>query len=337
MPRPAEQPRVDHPVVDRNGFATQPWIDYWLRMASSLSQDDQAVVLEELKRRIDALENGQSLNFRIIGQESISVNGVVQPGGMVIITLQGDVSAPGNTSYYGTGPTGDKGWFPIAGAITTSPTEVSRTVGSNGVVNLGLADLANTATGALLAITRDSKGRVVGTKPATITGTTNQVNVANGDAVAGLPTISLAAAVLASLESADSAVQSVVAGPGITVDNTDPRNPIVAATGGGGAVTSVNARTGAVTVPDFVVKDTAPVEADFGRPIIEGDRWFNSASGIEYSRVGGAWVYSNQAALSRYMPAYLANGSASPVPLNADGTVPAYLANGTYSPFATQA
>lgn len=215
--------------------------------------------------------------------------------------------------------------------------DIANPDGENGNPVIGLEDAGNTAAGSLQAITVDAKGRVVGRKAATITGTTNQINVTNGDAVAGLPTLSLATAVMVSLSKADSAVQSVVAGSGIAIDSTDPRNPIVSVTGGGGAVTSVNARTGAVTVPDFVVKATAPVEADFGRPIIEGDRWFNSTSGIEYSRVGGAWVYSNQAALSRYMPAYLANGSASPVPINADGTVPAYLANGTYSPFATQA
>src|SRR5690606_10283684 len=47
-------------------------------------------------------------------------------------------------------------------------------------------------SGALLAVTRDAKGRVSGTKAATITGTAGQIEVADGDAIAGLPTISLA-------------------------------------------------------------------------------------------------------------------------------------------------
>ncbi|MGH8044339.1 MAG: hypothetical protein ACREOX_06990, partial [Stenotrophomonas sp.] len=105
--------------------------------------------------------------------------------------------------------------------------------GEAGDPTIGLADLANAGTGSLLAFTRDGKGRVTGTKSATITGTMNQINVVNGDAVAGLPTLSLATAVMISLSKADSAVQSVVAGVGITVDNTDPRNPIVAAPGSG--------------------------------------------------------------------------------------------------------
>lgn len=44
-------------------------------------------------------------------------------------------------------------------------------------------------------------------------------------------------------------VQSIIPGSNVTVDNTDPANPIVSSTGGGGSgdVTSVNGRTGAVT------------------------------------------------------------------------------------------
>jgi hypothetical protein len=46
-----------------------------------------------------------------------------------------------------------------------------------------------------------------------------------------------------------SGVQSIVAGTNITVDDTDPENPIVSSTGGGGgAVTSVNSDIGAVIV-----------------------------------------------------------------------------------------
>ena len=56
---------------------------------------------------------------------------------------------------------------------------------------IDLAPVANSGTGALLAVTRDSFGRITGTKAATITGTAGQINVANGNAASGLPTISL--------------------------------------------------------------------------------------------------------------------------------------------------
>lgn len=79
-------------------------------------------------------------------------------------------------------------------AIQAKPgeTTVSNGDGVAGDPVVGLADVEDSGEGALLAITRDSKGRVTGTREATITGTAGQIDVANGDAVAGLPTISLA-------------------------------------------------------------------------------------------------------------------------------------------------
>ncbi|HEL3849457.1 TPA: hypothetical protein UMZ03_000120 [Stenotrophomonas maltophilia] len=64
--------------------------------------------------------------------------------------------------------------------------------GDAGNPTIGLEDVPDSGAGTLLAVTRDGKGRVTGTRPATITGTANQIGVANGDAAAGLPTISLA-------------------------------------------------------------------------------------------------------------------------------------------------
>ncbi|MCS4234404.1 hypothetical protein [Stenotrophomonas sp. BIGb0135] len=50
----------------------------------------------------------------------------------------------------------------------------------------------------------------------------------------GVATLGLDPAVIASLAKADSAVQSIVAGTGVTVNNADPRNPIVSAPGATG-------------------------------------------------------------------------------------------------------
>lgn len=338
MPIPSEQPRFDQPVVDSSGRATQPWMNYWLLMPSQASLDAVTGRVDIIERQIQDIEGDESSStFKLLGNLSIAVVGMPNPGGVVLLSLLNDVQAPAATSYYGTDASGAKGWFLVESTVQAASGELTKTVDAEGVSTFGLSDLANAGTGSLLAFTRDGKGRVTGTKAATITGTTNQINVANGDAAAGLPTLSLAAAVIASLGKADSAVQSIVAGTGITVDNTDPRNPIVATTGGGGAVTSVNARTGVVAVPDFVVKATAPVDADFGRPIIEGDRWFNASNGVTYTYVDGGWVYDNAASLSRYVPFLLVDGSSSPIPLNADGTIPFILQNGTPSNIPTQA
>lgn len=228
---PGEQPRFDQPVVDQSGRVTQAWANYFLRLASVQASDDLRALYEALAARVAALEEGEGASFQILGQQSVSVNGVPQPGHVVIITLQGDADSPGNTTYYGTGPTGAKGWFPVSGAITVSSGELTKTVGADGVTTFGLANVADSGAGALLAITRDGKGRVTGTKAATITGTAQQIDVANGNAAAGMPTLELASEVLDSLGKADSAVQEVRPGTNVTVDNTDPRRPIVSAMG----------------------------------------------------------------------------------------------------------
>lgn len=109
--------------------------------------------------------------------------------------------------------------------------DIANPDGDAGNPTIGLKDVANSGTGALLAVTRDGKGRVTGTRPATITGTAQQIDVANGNAAAGMPTLELASEVLDSLGKADSAVQEVRPGANVTVDNTDPRRPIVSAMG----------------------------------------------------------------------------------------------------------
>lgn len=78
------------------------------------------------------------------------------------------------------------------GGILANSANVTLTYVGGTSITADLTDLTDIGTGALLAITRDGKGRVTGTKAATITGTAGQINVANGNASASLPTISLA-------------------------------------------------------------------------------------------------------------------------------------------------
>lgn len=75
---------------------------------------------------------------------------------------------------------------------TTGRIVVTNGDASSGLPTIDLATIANSGAGSLLAITTDSYGRVTGTRSATITGTAQQIDVANGTAAAGLPTIALA-------------------------------------------------------------------------------------------------------------------------------------------------
>lgn len=111
----------------------------------------------------------------------------------LILNIPPNVTALANTATTGI--------YTITGAGTSATRSIQATPGETTVSNgdgvagnpaVGLADVADTGAGALRGITRDAKGRINGTTDATITGTAGQVDVANGDAAAGPPTISLA-------------------------------------------------------------------------------------------------------------------------------------------------
>ncbi|MGA0588714.1 hypothetical protein ACO2Q2_16545 [Dyella sp. KRB-257] len=99
-------------------------------------------------------------------------------GALLAITRDGKGRVTGTRSATITG---------TAGNVT-----VTNGNASAGLPTIDLADVANSGAGSLLAITRDTKGRVTGTKAATITGTAGNITVTNGDASSGLPTIDLA-------------------------------------------------------------------------------------------------------------------------------------------------
>ncbi|WP_433897407.1 hypothetical protein [Stenotrophomonas geniculata] len=80
------------------------------------------------------------------------------------------------------------------------------------------------------------------------------VVVTNDDGEAGNPVIGLTSAALASLALADTAVQEVRPGTNVMIDTTDPRRPVVSASGGGGVLPVV---TGEIVAgqPVFLIAD----------------------------------------------------------------------------------
>lgn len=244
MVSPADFPRADEPIASNRGFVTRAWENFFLKLASAESNDQLAALYAALAARVADLESDEALNFQILGQGSISVNGIPQPGGVVIVTLANDSVAPGNTLYYGTGPTGLKGWHAVSTAIAVT-SDLDKAVGSNGVTTIGLS-----------------------------------------------------AGVLASLALADSAIQSVVAGTNITVDSTDPQNPIISATSGGGIVETIVAGDG------IAVDATDPAN-----PIVSSD----IALSLPFTLQSGASYIPLTSADE--LPFFLGNGSPSNIPM----------------------
>ena len=190
--------------------------------------------------------------------------------------------------------------------------------GVEGNPTIDLPDVGDTGLGDLVGVDIDAKGRVIGIRDVdtddleegvtnlyftderaqdavgTILDDTADIEFVYDDATPDITAV-LSAAVHASLASADSAVQSVVAGTNVTVDNTDPQNPIVSATGGGsvvdfldlgdvpasytgeaGKVVVVNgtedglefvAPTGTGTVTSVGITGTDGIEVDSGSPV----------------------------------------------------------------------
>lgn len=314
-------PRAQAAIADSAGLPSREWYSYFLELRNSAGlTESQQQQLDALAERVTTLEDGDGTNRASIqGVGSIVTQGA--PPGIVQITLDGDSDAPGNTWYYGTGPDGTRSWYSLADGFAVT-TDLTKAVdGTTGVTTYGLADLANSGVGAaLLKITRDAKGRLSGTSAATTSDLTEGANLYYTDA------------------RADGRINAQKGQPnGLATLGSDGKVPAAQLPASTSAVTSVNSRIGAVAVPDFVSKSTAPNATDYGRSLINGDRWRNTGNGVLYTHQDGAWLYDNAASLSRYVPARLSNGTSSPIPLRTDGTIPAKLSNGTISNIPTQA
>lgn len=128
-------------------------------------------------------------------------------------------------------------------------------------IDARIAALVDAAPGTLNTL--NELAAALGDDPNFATTVTNniasKVSLTGNETIAGTKTFSSAPVVpnnsfaiskVSGLQSAlDGKVNSVVAGTNVTIDNTDPRNPVIsAAGGGGGAVDSVNGETGAVSL-----------------------------------------------------------------------------------------
>ena len=149
-----KRPKPSEPFLDARGLITRPWFNYLADLSPSETSAAIAEQLQALGLRVDALEDtGGSLpsSTMAYGVLSIQSNGTLAAG-QVVFNLVNDVQSPGNTLYYGTGPDGLKGWFNVSDAIEVEDGQLTKAVGEDGVTTLGLAEVADSGAGALLAI-----------------------------------------------------------------------------------------------------------------------------------------------------------------------------------------
>lgn len=189
-------PRANSPFSNGDGTPTTNWYNYLrgLNVAATGTNADLLNDITIISEKLGSPDGTPENIPPITGISRIIGNGSIAQAGTTIVTLSlvGDVAFPGNTYYYGTGPTGLKGFYTVSSAFLGTAGDIVLTVGSNGVTTIDLATVTQTNAGTLRAITLDTFGRVIGNRDATITGTAARITVTNGNASAGFPTIDIA-------------------------------------------------------------------------------------------------------------------------------------------------
>lgn len=183
----AANPKLPRPQTAIAGGLppTPEWFEYLRQLQLFFGENsDTAAQIQVIIARLEELEAEGSA--RILGPESVSVFGTLQ-NGLVQLTLVNDALAPGNTYYYGTGPTGTKGWHAVASALTAAQPGIELVTGSDGVTDIRPDDDLE----AVEAI--GTTGIAVRTAANTWTTRTitagSGATVADGDGVAGNPVV----------------------------------------------------------------------------------------------------------------------------------------------------
>lgn len=197
----ASLPNVRMPLIDAQGCMTSPFYRYFQNASQSIGpstttlQDEINTIATILGSPDGSVSDIPPIDLNafllkttlVTGLDSVFVSGSLA-NGQVTVSLLNDNPVPPSLSFYGC-TQGQRGWQ------TFSPNFV------NASGELDLSQPGNSNAGTLQAVTVDAYGRITGTRAATITGTANQIDVANGDGSSGAPTISLDAAVLNQLSS----------------------------------------------------------------------------------------------------------------------------------------
>lgn len=131
-------PRPDAGLLNPTwaGRPANEWYTFWQQLLQFVRENGgNATDIAELEARVAALEAEGATDAVIQGLYSVAVLGSLADG-TVTLQLVGDTDTPGNTYYYGTGPTGVRGWSTIASAFTASQPGIELVTGADGVTDI---------------------------------------------------------------------------------------------------------------------------------------------------------------------------------------------------------
>jgi hypothetical protein len=221
--------------VGQGGVASRPIYTFFQAIATTVD------ALSEASGNVTIPDLPISENANVVGASGFSIytQGTLKTG-IVRILLDGDTQTPVNTQYYGSGPTGTRGWFSVSDALD-STADITLSVGADGVTTFGLS------AGVLASLALADSSVQPGDNVSALTNDAAYVDAAGAAAAAPVQSVNgatgtvmltasdVGAATTAQGAKADSALQSVVAGTNVTVDNTDPQNPVINVSSGAGS------------------------------------------------------------------------------------------------------
>lgn len=214
MGKSATLPTYGAALVDAGGRASGEYYRYFQSLNTNLlNYNAIEAQIEDLESRVPALTSD------VLGFDSIASSGHLSQG-TVRVSLIGDVPHPDKTQYYGTNGSSTRGWYSLYDVVKSEILPASNvTITADDTLQtltIDLADLADSGEGTLQAITVDAKGRVSGTRDATINGTDGHIAVTNGNASAAPPIIDLDAGFVALIDF----LQALAPNPRVTSDNS---------------------------------------------------------------------------------------------------------------------
>lgn len=220
-------PRPDAELLNRQwqGRPASEWYTFWQQLLQFVRENGGTQAdIAALEARVAALEADGATDAVIQGLYSVAVLGSLEDG-TVTVQLVNDTDTPGNTYYYGTGPTGAKGWFTVASAFTATQPGIELVTGSDGVTDVRPDDDLEAVEA--LATTGLAARTAANTWATRAIAAGAGVSIANGDGVAGNPTVAVLDEYVQDLMST-----TLVAGSNVTITYNDAAGTITIAASG---------------------------------------------------------------------------------------------------------